>query len=63
MIYRILNNVIFLLLRIKNKFFKDYTWKDKYEKIEDCKLVDIELNKSAINYYKKKLRNFMVQKM
>ncbi len=58
MIFKILNWVIFLLLRIKNKFFIDYTWKDKYEKIEDCKLVGIESNKGAIEYYKKVTKKF-----
>ena len=58
MIFKILNWVIFLLLRIKNKFFIDYTWKDKYKKIEDCKLVNIESSKSAIDYYKKITEKF-----
>ncbi len=55
---KLLNFVIYLLIRIKKKYFIEYHWEGKYSSRDECNLVEIESNKSAIDYYKKVTKKF-----
>ena len=58
MVKKILNLMIYFLLRFKKKYFEDYTWKGKFKTPNECNLVDFKLNKTAINYYKEATKKF-----
>lgn len=58
MVKKILNLMIYYLLRFKKKYFEDYTWKGKFKTPNECNLVDFKLNKTAINYYKEATKKF-----
>jgi len=55
---KLFNFIFYIFIKIKNKYFFDYTWEGKYLSIDECNLDKSESNPSAIDYYNKATKKF-----